>query len=36
MNPKTMEENYAKFQKQQEAIKAQNATTTDTTYTITN
>jgi hypothetical protein len=36
MNPKTMEENYAKFQKQQEEIKAQNATTTDTTYTITN
>jgi len=36
MNPKTMEENYAKFQKQQEEIKAQNATTTGTTYTVTN
>ena len=35
-NPKIMEENYAKFQKQEEAIKAQNATTTDTTYTVTN
>ena len=35
-NPKIMEENYAKFQKQEEAIKAQNATTTGTTYTITN
>ena len=35
-NPKIMEENYAKFQKQQEAIKAQNATTTGTTYTVTN
>lgn len=35
-NPKIMEENYAKFQKQEEAIKAQNATTTNTTYTITN
>ena len=36
INPKTMEENYAKFQKQQEAIQAQNATTTGTTYTVTN
>ena len=35
-NPKTMEENYAKFQKQEEAIQAQNATTTGTTYTVTN
>ena len=35
-NPKTMEENYAKFQQQEAAIKAQNATTTGTTYTITN
>jgi hypothetical protein len=35
-NPKIMEENYAKFQKQQDAIKAQNATTTGTTYTVTN
>ena len=35
-NPKIMEENYAKFQKQEEVIKAQNATTTDTTYTVTN
>ena len=35
-NPKTMEENYAKFQKQQDAIQAQNATTTGTIYTVTN
>jgi hypothetical protein len=35
-NPKTMEENYAKFQQQEAAIKAQNATTTGTTYTVTN
>ena len=35
-NPKTMEENYAKFQQQEAAIKAQNATTTNTTYTVTN
>jgi len=35
-NPKIMEENYAKFQKQQEAIQAQKATTTGTTYTVTN
>ena len=35
-NPKTMEENYAKFQKQEAAIQAQNATTTGTTYTVTN
>ena len=36
MNPKTMEENYAKFQKQEEAIQQQQATTANTTYTITN
>lgn len=35
-NPKIMEENYAKFQKQEAAIKAQNATTANTTYTVTN
>jgi hypothetical protein len=35
-NPKIMEENYAKFQKQEAAIQAQNATTTGTTYTVTN
>jgi hypothetical protein len=35
-NPKTMEENYAKFQQQEAAIQAQNATTTGTTYTVTN
>jgi hypothetical protein len=35
-NPKIMEENYAKFQQQEAAIKAQNATTTNTTYTVTN
>lgn len=36
MNPKTMEENYAKFQEQEAAILKQNAATTNTTYTITN
>jgi hypothetical protein len=35
-NPKIMEENYAKFQKQEAAIQAQKATTTGTTYTVTN
>jgi hypothetical protein len=35
-NPKIMEENYAKFQQQEAAIQAQNAATTNTTYTITN
>ena len=35
-NPKIMEENYAKFQQQEAAIQAQNATTTGTTYTVTN
>jgi hypothetical protein len=36
MNPKTMEENYAKFQEQEAAIQQQNAVTTATTYTVTN
>jgi hypothetical protein len=35
-NPKIMEENYAKFQQQEAAIQAQKATTTGTTYTVTN
>ena len=35
-NPKIMEENYAKFQEQEAAIKAQKATATGTTYTVTN
>jgi hypothetical protein len=35
-NPKIMEENYAKFQKQEAAIQAQKATTANTTYTVTN
>jgi hypothetical protein len=35
-NPKIMEENYAKFQEQEAAIKAQKASTTSTTYTVTN
>ena len=36
MNPKTMEENYAKFKKQEEEIQAQNAAISGTTYTVTN
>lgn len=36
MNPKTMEENYAKFQKQEAAVQEKNAATNNTTYTITN
>ena len=36
MNPKTMEENYAKFQKQEAAIQEKNDATNNTTYTITN
>jgi hypothetical protein len=36
MNPKTMEENYAKFQKQEAAIQEKNEATNNTTYTITN
>jgi hypothetical protein len=35
-NPKIMEENYAKFQQQEAAIQAQKATTSNTTYTVTN
>jgi hypothetical protein len=35
-NPKIMEENYAKFQEQEAATKAQKASTTSTTYTVTN
>ena len=35
-NPKTMEANYAQYQKQQEAAQQAAATTTSTTYTITN
>jgi len=36
MNPKTMEENYAKFQKQEAAVQQQQAAATATTYTVTN
>jgi hypothetical protein len=35
-NPKTMEANYAEFQKQEAAAQQQAATATSTTYTITN
>ena len=35
-NPKTMEENYAKFQQQEAAVQAQKAATANTTYTVTN
>lgn len=36
MNPKTMEENYAKFQEQEAALQQQQAATAATTYTVTN
>jgi hypothetical protein len=36
MNPKTMEENYAKFQEQEAAVQQQQAAATATTYTVTN
>jgi hypothetical protein len=34
MNPKTMEENYAKFKKQEATVNQQNATTKNTVYTL--